>query len=86
MRGEIFGVAQTLKKHKERYTKKDLERFEAMIRQGALALQSAQHIERMKALQAQELEFIDVVAEVTGDIKLSSLLSKVMTAATKFLN
>jgi adenylate cyclase len=86
VRGEIIGVAQTLNKHKGRFTKKDLERFEAMIRQGALALQSAQHIERMKALQAQELEFIDVVAEVTGDIKLSSLLSKVMTAATKFLN
>jgi adenylate cyclase len=86
VRGEIFGVAQTLKKHKERFTKKDLERFEAMIRQGALALHSAQHIERMKALQAQELALIDVVAEVTGDIKLSSLQSKVMTAATKFLS
>jgi adenylate cyclase len=86
VRGEIIGVAQTLNKHRGKFTKKDLDRFEAMIRQGALALQSAQHIERMKALQAQELEFIDVVAEVTGDIKLSSLLSKVMTAATKFLN
>jgi adenylate cyclase len=68
VRGEVIGVAQTLNKHKGRFTKKDLERFEAVIRQGALALQSAQHIERMKALQAQELEFIDVVAEVTGDI------------------
>jgi len=86
VRGEIIGVAQTLNKHKGKFSKKDLDRFEAMIRQGALALQSAQHIERMKALQAQELEFIDVVAEVTGDIKLSSLLSKVMTTATKFLN
>lgn len=41
VRGEIIGVAQTLNKHKGRFTKKDLERFEAVIRQGALALQSA---------------------------------------------
>jgi len=86
VRGEIIGVAQTLNKRQGSFTQDDLERFDAMIRQGALALQSAQHIERMKALQAQELEFIDVVAEVTSDIKLSSLLGKVMAAATKFLN
>ena len=57
-----------------------------MTTQGTLALQSAQFIERMKALRAQEIEFVDIVSEVTADIKLGSLLQKVMGEATRMLN
>ncbi len=60
--------------------------LEAMTTQGTLALQSAQFIERMKALRKQEMEFVDVVSEVTADIKLGSLLQKVMGEATRMLN
>ncbi|MBI4984297.1 MAG: GAF domain-containing protein, partial [Rhodocyclales bacterium] len=86
VRGEIIGVAQTLNRKSGRFTRQDLDLLEAMTSQGTLALQSAQFIERMQAIRRQEMEFIDVVSEVTADIKLGSLLQKVMGEATRLLN
>jgi adenylate cyclase len=86
VKGEIIGVAQTLNKKAGRFTRQDLVLFEAMTSQGTLALQSAQFIERMQALRQQEMAFIDVVSDVTADIKLGSLLQKVMGEATRLLN
>ena len=86
VKGEIIGVAQTLNKRTGKFTKQDLNLLEAMTSQGTLALQSAQFIERMQAIRRQEMEFIDVVSEVTADIKLGSLLQKVMGEATRLLN
>ncbi|MCX7635360.1 MAG: GAF domain-containing protein, partial [Syntrophales bacterium] len=85
-RGEIIGVAQTLNKRRGRFTRADLRLFEAMAAQGVLALQSAQFIERMERVRKQELEFINIVSEMTSDIKLGSLLQKVMGEATRMLN
>ena len=86
VKGEIIGVAQTLNKRSGKFTRQDLSLLEAMTSQGTLALQSAQFIERMQAIRRQEMEFIDVVSEVTADIKLGSLLQKVMGEATRLLN
>ena len=86
VKGEIIGVAQTLNKRNGKFTRHDLTLLEAMTSQGTLALQSAQFIERMQAIRRQEMEFIDVVSEVTADIKLGSLLQKVMGEATRLLN
>lgn len=86
VKGEIIGVAQTLNKRVGKFSKHDLNLLEAMTSQGTLALQSAQFIERMQAIRRQEMEFIDVVSEVTADIKLGSLLQKVMGEATRLLN
>ncbi|MDD5300989.1 MAG: GAF domain-containing protein [Gallionella sp.] len=86
LKGEVIGVAQTLNKRKGKFTRQDLRLLEAMTSQGTLALQSAQFIERMKARHKQEMEFIDIVSEVTADIKLSSLLQRVMGEATRMLN
>ena len=83
VKGEVIGVAQTLNKQSGKFTKQDLQLLEAMTRQGTLALQSAQFIERMQAIRRQEMAFIDVVSEVTADIKLGSLLQKVMGEATR---
>jgi adenylate cyclase len=86
VKGEVIGVAQTLNKRNGKFTKQDLNLLEAMTSQGTLALQSAQFIERMQAIRKQEMEFIDVVSEVTADIKLGSLLQRVMGEATRLLN
>jgi len=86
VKGEVIGVAQTLNKRTGKFSRQDLNLLEAMTSQGTLALQSAQFIERMKAIRRQEMEFIDVVSEVTADIKLGSLLQKVMGEATRLLN
>ena len=85
-KGEVIGVAQALNKKKGSFTQSDLKLLVAMTTQGALALQSAQFIERMKAIRKQELEFLDIVSEVTSDIKLGSLLQKVMGEATRMLD
>lgn len=85
-KGNIIGVAQVLNKITGQFHKNDLALFEAMTSQAALALESAQFIERMQALRLQEMEFINVVSEVTADIKLGSLLQKVMGEATRLLN
>ena len=85
-KGEIIGVAQALNKRKGKFNNNDLALFEAMVAQGALALQSAQFIERLKLVRKQELEFINVVSEMTSEIKLGSLLQKVMGEATRMLN
>ncbi|MGE5468686.1 MAG: GAF domain-containing protein [Ignavibacteria bacterium] len=86
VKGEVVGVAQTLNKRKGRFTKHDLHLLQEMTSQGTLALQSAQFIERMQTVRRQEMEFVDLVSEVTADIKLGSLLQKVMGEATRLLN
>jgi adenylate cyclase len=86
VKGEIIGVAQALNKRKGDFSQDDLDILEAMTTQGTVALQGAQFIERMKAIRAQEMEFVEIVSEVTADIKLGSLLQKVMGEATRLLN
>ncbi len=85
-KGEIIGVSQTLNKRRGKFTRADLQLLEALTTQGTLALQSARFLESMKKIRRQEMEFIDVVSEVTADIKLGSLLQKVMGEATRLLN
>ena len=57
-----------------------------MTTQAAVALQSTQFVERMQRTRAQEMEFLDVVSDVTAEIDLGVLLQKVMGEATRMLN
>jgi adenylate cyclase len=84
--GEVIGVAQLLNKLKGRFTKVDLTLLEKMTTQASLALQNAQFIESMQAIRAKEVEFLNVISEVTSDINISSLLKKVMSEITRMLN
>ncbi len=84
-RGEIIGVAQALNKRRGRFTKEDLALLEAMTTQAAVALQSAQFVERMTRLRKMEVEFLNVVSDLTSEIDLSTLLQKVMSEATRML-
>ncbi len=85
-KGLVVGVAQLLNKKKGKFTAADLSLLEQMAAQGAVALQSAQIIERVERTRKQELEFVNIVSEMTSDIKLGSLLQKVMGEATRMLN
>ncbi len=85
-KGLVVGVAQLLNKKKGKFTVADLALLEKMAAQGAVALQSAQVIERVERVRKQELEFVNIVSEMTSDIKLGSLLQKVMGEATRMLN
>ena len=84
-RGEVIGVVQTLNKRKGHFTTDDLALLEAMAQQAASALQSTQYIERMKKTRQQEMEFLDLIADITSSLELSVLLRRVMSEATRML-
>ncbi len=83
--GEVIGVVQALNKKKGRFTKDDLGLLEALATQAAVALQSTQQVERMRISRTREMEFLDVVSDVTSEIELDKLLGKVMGEATRML-
>jgi adenylate cyclase len=85
VKGEIIGVAQVLNKNDGPFTRDDLKLLEAIAMQAAIALSGAQFVEKMQVSRAKELEFLNVVADVTSEIELGSLLRKVMGEATKML-
>jgi adenylate cyclase len=84
-RGAIIGVVQALNKRSGRFTPEDLELLEAMATSASVALQSSQFIEQMKKTRQQEMEFLDLVADITSSLDLSKLLRRVMSEATRML-
>ncbi len=86
VKGEIIGVIQVLNKKDGEFDEEDLELLEAMTTQAAVALQSTQFVETMKKTREKEMEFLDVVADVTSELELGSLLAKVMAEATRMLS
>lgn len=85
VREEIIGVIQVLNKNDGFFTEGDLSLLSAMATQASIALQNTQFVERMEKNRAKELEFLDVVADVTSELELGSLLKKVMGEATRML-
>ncbi|MBE9531405.1 MAG: GAF domain-containing protein, partial [Proteobacteria bacterium] len=84
--GEIIGVAQILNKEKGKFDKKDIKILESMTRQASVPLLSSQAIERMEEGRAKELEFLDVVVDITSEIDLTKVLNKIMSEVTHMLN
>lgn len=86
IKGEVIGVAQALNKQRGRFTKRDMQLLEMMTTQVAIVLQSTQYGEKMKRFHSQEMEFFNLVSDVTAEIDLGMLLGKVMSEATRMLN
>ena len=84
-RGDVIGVAQTLNKRAGEFSAEDLALVEDMATQASVALQSSQFIERMKKTRQQEMEFLDLVTDITSSLDLSVLLRRVMSEATRML-
>jgi adenylate cyclase len=85
IKGELIGVAQALNKKTGRFTPADRRLLEAMTTQATIALQSTQYVERMKQFRQKEMEFFDIVSDMTAEIDLGVLLQKVMSEATRML-
>ncbi len=85
VKGDVIGVAQALNKEKGRFTKDDLRVLESMTTQATIALQSTEFVERVRRDRAQEMEFLDIVSDVTSELDLGALLQKVMGEATRML-
>ena len=86
VRGDLIGVIQILNKKRGRFTKDDLDIVQGITLQAAVSLQNAQGMEEMVKSREKEMKFLDVVAEVTSEIELGSLLQRVMVEATRMLS
>lgn len=90
VKGDIIGVVQALNKKTGRkhvlFDHEDLDFLQDIATQAAVALQSTEFVERMQKKRSQEMEFLDVVSDVTSEINLNALLAKVMGEATRMLN
>ena len=85
VRGEIIGVLQALNKQRGRFTKKDLTLLELITTQASQFLSGMIELKRVEKLRKHEIEFLEVISEMTSDINIDSLLQKVMAEATRML-
>jgi len=86
LRGECIGVAQLLNRTNGEFTVRDLDLLEAMIGQAAIAVESLRTVERVERARSQELEFLNVVSEMSSELRLSTLLQKLIGTITKMLD
>lgn len=85
-RGQIIGVAQVLNKTEGEFTQQDLDVLEGVTSQCAITLESMQLIERMEDTRRREIEFLNIVSEMTSELELTTLLRRVMSEATTMLD
>jgi adenylate cyclase len=84
-KGDIIGVTQALNKVEGPFTKRDQLLLEGIATQSIPALKSSQTVERMQKARAQELAFLDIVADITSQLDLDQLLQRVMAEAARIL-
>ena len=84
--GVTIGVSQILNKVDGEFTEDDLGLLGAMTTQAAIAIQGNVIVEQVEAARKQELEFLDVVSQISSEIELSPLLQKIMSTITTMLD
>lgn len=84
-KGELIGVAQVINKKEGDFNDKDLEVLEAITEQTANILQSNVIVEEMEEARKKELEFMNMVSQLSSELHLGSLLQKIVAAITKML-
>ncbi len=84
-KGDLIGVLQVLNKKHGLFTKEDLHLLEEMTSLCAMALRSRQVMDRMHAARERELKFLDLVADLTSDLDLGTMLVKVVGEAARML-
>ncbi|MEO1494776.1 MAG: GAF domain-containing protein [Pseudomonadota bacterium] len=82
----IIGVVQLLNKIAGEFDERDQGVAEGITAQCAIALDAMTMVERLETRQAREMEFLDIVADMTSDLDLTRLLKKVMTQASGMLD
>ncbi len=83
--GEVIGVVEALNKRSGSFTNDDLDLLGEIATQASVALQSSQYVEKMVKTRKQEMEFLDLVADITSSLDLSVLLRRVMGEAARML-
>lgn len=85
-RNQIIGVAEVLNKTEGDFTEQDREVLEGVTSQCAITLESMQLVESMEDTRQREIEFLNIVSEMTSELELTTLLRRVMAEATNMLD
>jgi adenylate cyclase len=83
--GDIVGVAQCLNKKAGQFTSHDVELLSDLGQVAVPALRSSRFIERMALAREQEMQFLNVVTDITSEIDLDVLLNRIMVEVTRIL-
>ncbi len=85
-KNQIIGVVEALNKKKGRFTKKDLDTVKAIVFYSSHILQNHQFIESATIEQQEKMELLNLVSEMSSEIKIGALLQKVMSEVTRMLD
>jgi adenylate cyclase len=83
--GDIVGVAQCLNKNSGQFTEQDIELLTSVGEVAIPSLRSSHFIERMALAREQEMQFLNVVTDITSEIDLDVLLHRIMVEVTRIL-
>jgi adenylate cyclase len=86
-KGQAIGVAQCFNRAGDQlFTAEDAALLTEIAQMAAPALEGTQLVERIRRAGDEEKDFLNVVADITSEIELDSLLARVMAEATRMLD
>ena len=85
MDGTIVGVAECLNKKAGEFNEDDAALLFDVGQMAVPALRSSRRIERMTVAREHELQFLNVVTDITSEIDLDVLLHRIMVEVTRML-
>ena len=85
-KGETIGAAEMLNKLDGEFTAADLALLEGITSQCAMTLETMQLLERTARSRRREIDFLNVVSDLTAELDLGRLLGRVMSEATAMLD
>ena len=84
--GEKIGVSQLLNKLSGQFTEQDLELLMMITRQAAIAIQNHLVLEDVEEFRKQEMDFLEVVSQISSELELEPLLQKIISTVTQMLD
>jgi adenylate cyclase len=85
-KGDTIGAAEMLNKIDGEFTQADLSLLEGITTQCAMTLETMQLLERTARSRRREIDFLNVVSDLTSELDLGRLLGRVMSEATAMLD
>ena len=85
-KGETIGVAEMLNKTDGAFDESDLALLERMTSECATSFEGLQRLELIARERRREVEFLNLVSDLTSELELTALLSRVVSEATRMLD
>lgn len=86
VKGQVIGVAQILNKRNGDFDQSDMQLLEAICEQASITLQGTVLHYQMHREREIEMDFLQVVSEISSEIHLGPMLQKIMSAITRMLD